>query len=138
MLLWITLAVLIVGITILGLGKKKNNWFVGCLGVGITVVSTIAGLTMLCQMASRNIAIEADLAKYRERYKALVYEVENCRDEFGVSSIDIIKEVQEWNEEISYYQKIQDNFWVGILYPHVYDEFELIEYQEYRKPTGEV
>ena len=58
------------------------------------------------------------------------YKIESnsCRDEFGLLSKELIDEVQEWNQDVRYYQKIQRNFWVGIFYPNVYDEFETIDF----------
>jgi anaerobic ribonucleoside-triphosphate reductase len=54
-----------------------------------------------------------------------------CRDEFGFLGKEIIDEVQNWNEDIRYYKAAQDDFWVGIFHPNVYDEFETIDYDTY-------
>ena len=68
------------------------------------------------------------VAKSNERYEALCYKVEteNAVDEFGLRNKEIIDEVQEWNEEIAEYKALQDNFWIGIYYPNIYDQFETI------------
>ena len=41
---------------------------------------------------------------------------------------EIIDEIQEWNADVRFYQRIQDDFWLGIYFPNVYDEFTTIDY----------
>ena len=33
-------------------------------------------------------------------------------------------EIRKWNENLAYHKEIQCDFWVGIYYPNVYDNFE--------------
>jgi len=44
---------------------------------------------------------------------------------------EVIDEIQDWNENITYYKNIQKDFWVGIFVPNVYDQFETIDYTKY-------
>ena len=37
-----------------------------------------------------------------------------------------MNQIQDWNTDLAYRKTIQRNFWVGIYYPNVYDEFEFI------------
>ena len=39
---------------------------------------------------------------------------------------ELMDEIHEWNGNLAYCKKIQRNFWVGIYYPNVYDNFEFI------------
>ena len=79
--------------------------------------------------------VEAKLEMNRECYNALTYKMESttCRDEFGFLSKEVIDEVQEWNQDVKYIQAAQDDFWVGIFHPNVFDEFETIDYESYNK-----
>ena len=36
-------------------------------------------------------------------------------------------DIQDWNEDLAKYREIQDDFWIGIYIPNVYDQFEFIE-----------
>ena len=54
-----------------------------------------------------------------------------CRDEFGLLNKEVIDEIQSWNESIIYNQKMQNDFWVGVFCPNVYDQFETIDYEKY-------
>ena len=59
-------------------------------------------------------------------YKA---ETESYYDEFGLLNKDVIDEIQKWNEDLIFNQEMQDNFWLGIYIPNIYDEFETIDYK---------
>lgn len=75
------------------------------------------------------------LESNREIYKALTYKVENdvCKDEFGLLSKDVLDDIQDWNKDVRFYQNIQYDFWLGIYYPNVFDEFKTIDYESYSR-----
>ena len=39
--------------------------------------------------------------------------------------------IQIHYNEMDYYQNIQNDFWVGIFYPNVFDQFETIDYEKF-------
>ena len=41
--------------------------------------------------------------------------------------------IQTLNENITYYQAKKDNFWIGTVYPDIYDQFQTIDYTEFDK-----
>lgn len=41
--------------------------------------------------------------------------------------------IQTLSENITYYQAKKDNFWIGIVYPDIYDQFQTIDYTEFDK-----
>lgn len=155
MVFWITLFLTLLGIVFMvaivkigkkyRLGEKDNSKIVeyvhyhddGLLfGVGaVAVIGGIAIFIMLIIIISTHCGINAQVQKLRETYTALTYKLESgaCRDEFGLLSKEIIDEVQNWNEDVVYNQNIQRDFWVGIFFPNVFDEFETIDYQRYQK-----
>lgn len=104
-------------------------------GGAIAVISGIAALVMLIIIISAHCGINAQVQKWRETYTALTYKLESgaCLDEFGLLSKEIIDEVQNWNEDVAYNQNVQRDFWLGIFFPNVFDEFETIDYQRYQK-----
>ena len=79
------------------------------------------------------IGIYARVEQSKETFDAITYKVESgaCRDEFGLLNKEVIDEIQSWNESIIYNQKMQNDFWVGVFYPNVYDQFETIDYEKY-------
>lgn len=146
--MWFVVAIVftILGIVAEKIGKK--NWdrekhpflywhdekieVFGCL---TTVVSGVVAIIMLFIIILSHSNVEARLEREREIYDALTYKMESttCRDEFGFLSKEVIDEVQEWNKDVRYHQAVQDDLWIGIFYPNVYDEFETISYESYNK-----
>lgn len=150
MLFWLFIIALVVGITLVVLGnldwniEKKTKfskwmyWHDGDLNVTgwiVIVISIIVlffmTIVLICEYTTAN----AYLQQNKERYNALTYKVESeeCRDEFGLLNKEIVDEIQDWNEDVVYRKEMQNNFWVGIFYPDIYDEFKTIDYAKYKK-----
>lgn len=141
---WLFVIILAIGVGLIVFGNmewdyKKNQFlyyhgdsitFAGCV---TSIISGVVALIMLVCIICSHTNVEANLEQDRETYDALTYKMEStaCRDEFGFLSKEVIDEVQEWNKNVRYYQSAQDDFWVGIFYPNVYDEFETIDYEIY-------
>lgn len=139
MLFWLFVIVLVVGIiaTIIGSlmynhTKYDTDWL-RFTGIAIIIVMAIAifisGLTMLDSHSN----VDGKVASNKERYKSLTYQLENnlYDNDNDLGKKELYKEIQEWNEDVVYYQNIQDDFWFGIYYPNIFDQFETIEYPAY-------
>ena len=146
MLFWIFVIILLVGIGCIVLGSvnwdyEKHHflWFneqnFAETGAIIAVISGIAVIVMLIVIIISHSAVDAQLACHRERFEALTYKVESTeyRDEFGLLNKSVVNEIQEWNEDLVYNKAIQRDFWLGIFHPNIYDEFETIEYKEFKR-----
>lgn len=146
MLFWLFVIIGLVGVGLIVVGLRdwdsKKHHFLwrydsNIVGTGI-VTMAIAGIAILISLLclwGNYIGIDAYVAKNYERYEALTYKMESgaCRDELGLLSKEVIDEIQEWNEDVKYYQNIQDDFWMGIYYPNIYDQFKTIEYTSYNR-----
>ena len=147
MLFWLCLVILIIGIGLIVAGcinwnYKKNKLFnflydndeiLKLIGGIITFISGFVIAIMLVVLPCMYIGIDARVEQLKENYKAITYKVESgaCRDEFGLLNKEVIDEIQSWNKSVIYNQKMQNDFWVGIFYPDVYDQFETIDYEKY-------
>ena len=142
---WLMVIIFVVGICLVKIGQKywdrnkhpflyHNDDAIKFAGVLTSVISALAVIIMLVCIVCSHTNVEANLEENREIYDALTYKMESttCRDEFGFLSKEVIDEVQEWNKDVRYYQSAQDDFWVGIFYPNVFDEFETIDYESYK------
>ena len=141
---WLFVIIFVIGVALIVVGDMnwdyKKHEFLYCNGDDIvfagwitSIISGLVALIMLVCIICSHTNVEAQLEQNRELYNALTYKMEStsCRDEFGFLSKEVIDEVQEWNKDVRYYQSAQDDFWVGIFYPNVYDEFETIDYESY-------
>ena len=147
MIFWLCLAILIIGIGLIVIGcidwdYKKNKLFdflydnddtlkfIGGITTFISGFIMIIMITILCCMY---IDIDARVEQSKETFDAITYKVESgaCRDEFGLLNKEVIDEIQSWNESVIYNHKMQNDFWVGVFFPNVYDQFETIDYEKY-------
>lgn len=149
MLFWLCLIILIVGIGLVAVGKMEwfdtrnenklrkflyqNDDTIECSGWATVVVSGFIMAIMIVVFACNYIGVNAQVEKAKEQYNAITYKVESgaCRDEFGLLNKEVIDEIQDWNEDITYYKNLHKDFWVGIFVPNVYDQFETIDYTKY-------
>lgn len=103
----------------------KYSW----LFLAIALISLIVTMVMLIDIISRNTNVDAYVAENQMRYEMLVYQYENdiYDNDNDLGKRDLMEDIQEWNEDLAYYREAQDDFWVGIFHPNVYDQFEFIE-----------
>ena len=138
MLFWITLIVLLVGISLAIYGNK--NWYdsegsIWTVGFLLSIVAGITAIIMLCVIITSCVGADAQVERHKARYEALTYKLESdaYRDEFGILNKSVIDEIQDWNEDLVYYKVIQDDFWLGVFHPNIYDEFETIDYERFAR-----
>lgn len=112
-----------------------NSEAVKVIGWIVTLVSTVALFIMLIVLPFCYIGVNGYVEQNKERFEAITYKIESgaCRDEFGLLSKEVIDEIQEWNEEVVKGQTLQNDFWLGVFYPDVYDQYETIDYERYAK-----
>jgi hypothetical protein len=144
MLICLFVFILLIGISFVKIGEhywdpKKHKilydhdeffevvgWVMAWLG-GIATVFCLIFSLINC------IGCNTSITKQEETYKAIVYKIESgaCRDEFGLLNKATIDEVQHWNEELAFYKKAQNDFWIGMFYPNIYDDLQFIDYRDY-------
>ena len=130
MLFWIFVIALAIGIALMVHENFDNTWpwFIGCL---ITIAATFLILCSIAIMVDQHGGVEAKIASNNQRYESLTYQLENdlYDNDNDLGKKELYNQISEWNEDVVYYQNIQDDFWFGIYCPNVYDQFELIEYK---------
>lgn len=99
----------------------------------ILTVSAIVAFIMSVILSVNQIYERISLSKYQERYNALTYKIESdsYRDDFGLLNKEVIDEIQDWNEDLTFKKSNQRDFWIGIFIPNIYDEFEMIDYEKF-------
>lgn len=132
MLYWIFLIILVVSIIGIILGNHFYSDFADfCLYTSVitAIISAIVFVIMTIAVIDANIAIEAKISSNQQRYEALVYQVENeiYDNDNDLGKYDLYNQVREWNEELAKGKANQYNFWYGIFYPNIYDNFDYIK-----------
>lgn len=128
MIFWLFVLLAVAGIW---LGIYLDNHADDLFGLPfvIGVVSVIIAIVMLVIIIVKNVNVDAYIAENQMRYDMLVYQYENdiYDNDNDLGKRDLMEDIQSWNEDLAHHRKAQDNFWVGIFYPNVYDQFEFIE-----------
>lgn len=126
MIFWIILLVTIVFI----IWGFFSDWdFLPFLG---SALGGIASLVMAIVILVSHIWINGYIESCNTRYNMLVYQYENgfYNNENEVGKYELIRDIRLWNEDLSKYKELQDDLWVGVFYPNIYDQFEFIELEE--------
>lgn len=131
MLFWLFVIVMVVGISLLALDIHflfKNNR-VSDMGISMSIIGFSAVLASIVIILFSHIGLDAKVERYNARYESLVYQYENdiYENDNDLGKKELMDDVQEWNEDVSYYKEMQYDFWLGIYYPNIYDQFEKIE-----------
>ena len=128
MLFWLVVLSIVV---CLGLAVYLEKRFCDYSGpfLVIAIIGFIVAIIMLIVIIVKNTNVDAYVAENQMRYEMLVYQYENdiYDNDNDLGKRDLMEDIQEWNEDLAYYREAQDDFWVGIFYPNVYDQFEFIE-----------
>lgn len=150
MLFWLFIILTVVGIVLWVLGSKhweydsfmwKHDVDVafGVSGTILSAVGAAISIVMIIIIICSYCGSSAYVAQDQAKYDSLIFKLENtdCRDELGLLNKEIIDEVQVWNETLAYHKTIQRDFWLGIFYPNIYDEFKLIDLNRFKISQGE-
>ena len=129
MIFWITLVAFVVFLVLAIV--FADSWDFEWLGMLSTVIAFVAGIAaaiMLVVIIVNNVGVEASIESSKQRYDSLVYQAENNMydNDNDLGKKELVNQIQEWNEDLARGKALQDDFWVGIFYADIYDEFDFI------------
>ena len=129
MIFWITLiaVVVFVVLSIVFFDSLDFEW-VSMLSTIISVIAGAAFVIMLIVVIFNNVGVEARIEAKKQRYESLIYQAENnlYENDNDLGKKELVNQIQEWNEDLAKGKALQDDFWVGIFYADIYDEFDFI------------
>ena len=104
------------------------SWFTLILIIlsGIAIIAVvIMSLCIICAHTN----LDAQIAANEQIYNSLVYQLENelYENDNDLGKKELYNQIQEWNKDLAYRQNAQDDFWNGIFYPNIHDQFNYIE-----------
>ena len=129
MIFWITLiAVVVFAVLAIVFFDSLDFEWVSMLSTIISVIAGIAFVVMLIVVIANNVRVEASIEANKQRYESLIYQAENnlYENDNDLGKKELANQIQEWNEDLASGKALQDDFWVGIFYADIYDEFNFI------------
>ena len=129
MIFWITLiAFLVFLVLVIIFADSWDFEWLGMLSAVPAFVAGIAAAIMLVVIIVNNVGVEASIESNKQRYDSLVYQAENNMydNDNDLGKKELVNQIQEWNEDLARGKALQDDFWVGIFYADIYDEFDFI------------
>ena len=135
MILWISIAITIISVLVLiiSLNKFSNFWdVINFISIALSVLFFIISAVLGVIAISASVGSESYLASMQEKRNALVYQLENdlYDNDNDLGKKELYSEIIEYNCDVAKGKIMQDNIWVYNLYPDVYDDLELIEFDE--------
>ena len=135
MILWISITITIISVIalIISFNKFSNLWdVITSISIVLTVLFFIISAVLGVIAISASVGSESYLASMQEKRNALVYQLENdlYDNDNDLGKKELYSEIIEYNCDVAKGKIMQDNIWVYNLYPDVYDDLELIEFDE--------
>ena len=135
MILWISITITIISVIVLiiSFNKFSNLWdVIGFISIALAVLFFIISVVLGAIAISASVGSESYLASMQEKRNALVYQLENdlYDNDNDLGKKELYSEIIEYNCDVAKGKIMQDNIWVYNLYSDVYDNLELIEFDE--------
>ena len=129
MIFWITLIAVVVFVVLAIVFFDSWNFeWVSMLSTIFSVIAGIAFAAMLIVVIVNNAGVEASIEANKQRYESLIYQAENnlYENDNDLGKKELVNQIQKWNEDLARGKALQNDFWVGIFYADIYDEFNFI------------
>lgn len=88
----------------------------------LLVISIVLTITFGINMIYKYVTAESFVAENLQRYEALTsqnYLLPSMRYKLN-------EKIQNWNEDLAKYKVLQNDFWLGIFVPNIFDQFNFI------------
>lgn len=130
MLLYITIGVLVLSF-IGGSFFINRKEIISSICVAAFLMSGFTLLVMVVVIACNYFGVPGYIASTNQTYDSLTYQLENniYDNDNDIGKKELYDDIQEYNETIAKRKVLQDDFWLGVFYPDIYDQFELIEFK---------
>lgn len=112
-----------------------NKYDAEGLGIASATIAVFAGLALVvCSIVSICIYSSADAttAEYNAERQSLIYQLENnlYDNDNDLGKKDLYDQITAYNKDIVSGRELHDKFLTACFYPDIYDDLELIEFDE--------
>lgn len=112
-----------------------NKYDAEGLGIASATITVFAGLALVvCSIVSICIHSSADAtaAEYNAERQSLIYQLENnlYDNDNDLGKKDLYDQITAYNKDVVSGRELHDNFLTACFYPDIYDDLELIEFDE--------
>lgn len=130
MLFFVFIAILIASFVIFD--KMFDSDLIADSCAVLAVLALIAVIVSLIIMGVNYINVDGYVDRMNVRYDTLVYQYENdiYDNDNDLGKRELMKDIQNWNEDLASRRENQDDFWIGIYQPNIYDQFEFIQLEK--------
>ena len=129
MLFWITIIVTILGLILFEVLFEHDFELLYIISGVISLLAAAALLIEIAVLAVNYIGVDGYVQRMNTRHDMLVYQYENdiYDNDNDLGKRELIEDIQNWNEDLASRKENQDDAWIGIFIPDIYDQFKFIE-----------
>ena len=129
MLFWMTIIVTVLGLILGNILFEHDFEILFGFSAGASMIAAIALLIEIIVLCVNHIGVDGYIQRMNARHDMLVYQYENdiYDNDNDLGKRELIEDIQSWNEDLAERREIQDDTWIGIFIPDIYDQFEFIE-----------
>ena len=132
MLFWSFIILAVIGIVcfVIYENTMSGEWVCN-VGTVFEISGWLAILVSIIIFAVNYIGLDGNIEVNKARYESLTYQYENglYDNDNNIGKKELMSEIQDWNEDLARHKANQDDFWIGIYIPDIFDQFEFIEYK---------
>lgn len=129
MLFWIFLSILLGGIAFLLYYNTSFDGWCWTVGSALSTIGVVSVIISLVIMACTYMNIQGQIDELHVKHEVLTYQLENgvYDSDNNIGMKELFTDILEYNKEVAWNKKAQDNFWIGIYVPDIYDQIDFIE-----------
>lgn len=75
-----------------------------------------------------HIGVDGQVMSWEQQYDMLTYQLENnlYDNDNDIGKKELMNQIQDWNTDLAWYKANQNDLWIGVFIPNVFDQFEYI------------
>lgn len=121
------IAITILGMTLIVISEKDSSALKLEIGSICTIIGWVISLIGILVILIQHANLDGQIASKNMEYNMLVYQYENDIYDNDLGKRELMEDIMDWNKYLAWRKEAQDDFWIGIYIPNIYDQFEFIE-----------